>query len=322
MDNSNFAQVLNARKTIDKYIYRTPIVRSSSLDEYLGCETYWKLESVQVTNAFKIRGALNYLLNRPEQSYRNGVVAASSGNHGIGIAYASKLMNIPSTTVMPVSAPKTKQNKIEKYGAKVVLHGNTYDEAQAHAKELAESTQSEFAPSFDHILIIAGQGTIALEILEEIEQVDDFLSPIGGGGLISGLGTVVKEKKPLSRLTGVQIKSAPSSYYSLQAGKRMVVNPSPTIADGLVVAQPGAVTFPIMQDVVDEILLVDDEKVAEAIRLFVKHLKVLVEPAGAVTLAAILTYPEKFYKHKVVGIVTGGNIDNRLLLELLAENVS
>lgn len=309
--------VFLANKRLGDYLYQTPTITHESLNDLLGCTVYWKLESLQKTNAFKVRGALNKVLCLSRDETGRGIIAASSGNHGIGTSFSAKILGVENIIVMPWNTPRIKQDKIKLLGGQVILVGDNYDDALGFASEFAASKGMFLIPSFDDPLIIAGQGTIGLEIIDQINNFDVLMTPIGGGGLAAGLGIVTRSLKPKVLIYGVQAKAAPSCQASFLRGKRTIVKPMPTLADGIAVAEPGLYTFPVIQKTIDDILLVEENVIAEALSLLVKYLRIIVEPAAAVTLAAILTHPGIFLEKKIVCVLSGANIDHRRLIETL-----
>jgi threonine dehydratase len=310
-------EVRISRDRLAGLVVETPIVESVELNDDLNCTAFWKLENFQHSNAFKVRGALNRCLSLKSYEQSRGIVAPSSGNHGIGVSFAAREANVRATIVMPVNSPRTKQEKVRRYGASVLLRGNNYDEALAWAEQHASDNHLTLVSSFDDPEVIAGQGTLALEILQDLDDIDDVVVPIGGGGLAAGVGIVLKSLKPSVRIYGVQSKAAPSCYDSYLAGTHVTAFPSTTIADGLVCVRPGRLTFPIIQQVIHEILLIDESSIAGAVKALYSVLKIVVEPAGAASFAAVATHREIFSRRRVACVVTGGNIDPDVLSGIL-----
>lgn len=304
-----FEEIKKASATIKSVVQKTPLIYSSSFSEILGFGCYLKLENLQKTGSFKVRGAYNRVFALSEGERAAGVVAASSGNHAQGVAWAASLLGINSTIVMPETAPIIKQVATRCYGAKVVLQGRTFSEAYGRALELSSSEGRTFIPPFDDELVIAGQGTIGLEIAEDLPDMDTVIVPVGGGGLISGIAAAVKEKIKGVRVIGVEVESSPSCTESLKAGHPVAVESLPTIADGIAVKAVGEKTFPHIKEYVNDVVLTNDEAIASAIVMFLERKKLVTEGAGAAPLAAALegkiTGPVK----KAVFIVSGGNID-------------
>jgi threonine dehydratase len=309
-----------AARRIEGAVLRTPTHLSRTLSKLTGSTVYVKFENLQFTAAYKERGALNKLLLMDEATRSRGVIAASAGNHAQGVAYHGARLGIPVTIVMPKPTPTIKVMQTESHGATVVLHGEMFDEAHAHAMHLAEERGLTFVHPFDDVEIIAGQGTVALELLEDVPELDALLIPIGGGGLISGMGVVAKALRPDIELIGAQAELYPSMYAEING--RDMPGSGDTIAEGIAVKTPGALTTRFVQQLVDEILLVPERDIETAVSLMLQIEKTVVEGAGATGLAALLTHPERL-KGKSVGLVlTGGNIDTRLLATVLLRDLA
>lgn len=270
---------------------------------------YVKLENLQRTGSYKIRGAYNKLATLTAAERAAGVVAASAGNHAQGVAWSAQKFGIPCTIVMPTGAPVSKIEATQSYGATVVLHGANYDEAYPYARALAERTGATYVHAFDDPAIIAGQGSVGLELLADAVVPDVILVPIGGGGLISGIAVAVKALRPDIRIIGVQAEGAAAMMHSFQLGIPIHLDHVRTVADGIAVKSPGAVTFPLIKQFVDDIVTVTDEQILNAISFYLEREKMLVEGAGAVTLAALLTHNLDVRGKKVAMVVSGGNID-------------
>ena len=306
-------------------IKKTPLIPSPTFSELSLSDVYLKAEFRQRTGSFKIRGAyFKIKMLSPEEKVR-GVVAASAGNHAQGVAYASALEHIPCTIVMPKNASPAKVSATKSYGANVILEGVNYDESSLKAKEIAKETGTVLIHAFDDPQIIAAQGVIGLEILEDLPDVDEIYVPIGGGGLAAGTLIAIKENNPQIRVIGVQSSSFPSMYESLQKGKVITdmnkgVNNTTTdrrtIADGLSVKVPGQLTFTIIKDLIDDIVLVDDVDITKAMFLLMERMKFVVEPAGAASLAYLIAKKPAAGK-KVVAILAGGNVDMYLLGQIV-----
>src|SRR5881227_3218333 len=239
-------------------VYRSPCPYSLSLSRLTGCEIYCKLDHLQLTGSFKERGARNKLMLLSNEEKKRGVIAASAGNHALGLAYHGKLLSIPVTVVMPKWAPLVKVANCKSFGANVILHGDSYDDARGRAKQLAEQKQLTYVPGFDDPQIIAGAGTMGLEILEDVPDADAIIVPIGGGGLIAGVGTAVKSLRPQTQIIGVEPANAPTFDVSLKAGKVIRIETKPTLADGLAIAEAGKLCFEIGRKVVDRVMLVNE----------------------------------------------------------------
>jgi threonine dehydratase len=269
-------------------IYRSPCPYSLQLSRLCGCNVYCKMEHLQVTGSFKERGARNKLLLLDEHQKKSGVIAASAGNHGLGLAYHAKQLGVPATIVMPKWSPLTKVVNARGFGAEVILHGESYQESKALAMDLAERRHLTVIPGFDDADVIAGQGTIGLEIIEDLPSVDAVVVPIGGGGLISGIAAAVKGLKPDVRVIGVEPGHAPTLFESVRQGKLVKIDAQPTLADGLAVAEAGKICFAIVSKLVDRIMLVDEGQIALSILRLLELEKTVVEGAGAVPLAAAM----------------------------------
>jgi threonine dehydratase len=294
---------------LKKRVRRTELIHSHFFSEKLGYPLYFKCENLQRTGAFKIRGALNFMTAKPRSALQKGVITASAGNHAQGVAFSADLLGVPATVYMPENTPLQKVLATRDYGAEVVLTGRNFDEACAAAIAAQKEAGALFVHPFDDPLVMAGQGTIGFEIIEELADVENVLVPIGGGGLISGIATAIKEIKPSVRMIGVQAASAPSALLSVKKGKIVQASVSSSLADGIAVKKPGKQTFPVIRDLVDEIVLVEEEEIAQSIVALLEKTKLLVEGAGAVTLAALLNGKVKDIGGKTVCLLSGGNID-------------
>jgi threonine dehydratase len=294
--------IRKAAEVIGDFVHNTPLIYSNSFSAMTGAEVYLKAENLQKTGSFKVRGAfykLNSLGNK-------NVIAASMGNHAQGVAYAAAKLGIHAKIVMPLSASIVKQEATKGYGAELVLHGGSFQEALQYA---GSQEGHVFIHTFDDEKIIAGQGTIGLEIVGDLKDIDTVIVPVGGGGLISGVATAVKELSPHTEIIGVQTASAVSAYKSFMNKKIEESVPSSTLADGIAVGKVGAISFGIIEKYVDDMTLVDEDSIASAILLFLERKKLVVEGAGAVPLAALLGGKERFRGKRVVLVVSGGNID-------------
>jgi threonine dehydratase len=307
------SDIRRARDLIAPHVIRTPLVFSPTFSSLSGYEVYLKLETMQKAGSFKVRGAVNRILSRRDEIGERGVVAASAGNHAQGVALAARLAGVPATVVMPAWASVSKQAAARSYGAEVILSGETLEESMQHAQSLAGSGMT-YIPAFDDREVIAGQGTVGLEILEDLPEVDLILVPIGGGGLIAGIATAAKGIAPRVRVWGVQAAACPSAVEAVKAGRPVSVEAGPTLADGIRVRKVGDLTFPAIRDLVDGILLVEEEEIAEAMLLLLERKKVIAEGAGAAPLAALISGKVKAGKgSRVVLVVSGGNVDTPLL---------
>ena len=297
------------------------MVYSDTFSKLTDKEVFLKLENLQKSGSFKIRGAYYKLAQLSLFERKKGVVAASAGNHAQGVAFASSLLGVKASIVMPEGASLAKQMATRSYGGEVLLFGQDTDEALGYAKKLAESGKSFIHP-FDDKEVIAGQGTIGLEILKEVPGVEAVIVPIGGGGLISGIATIVKKRRPRVKIIGVQSTHAPSAFLSLKRKRIVEVKGEPTLADGIAIRRIGEITFPIIQKVVDEIVTVQENEIAAAILMLMERKRVVAEGAGAAPLAALLSRRWKIRPKKVVLVISGGNIDVNLLDRIIEKGLS
>jgi len=301
-------------------IVRTPTLVSKTLSQLTGATVYLKFENVQFTAAYKERGALNTLLQLDEAARAKGVIAASAGNHAQGLAYHAHRLGIPATIVMPKNTPIVKVTQTEGHGAAVILEGETYDAAYDHARQLEAEQGFTFVHPFDDPRVIAGQGTVALEMLDDVPEIDTLVVPIGGGGLISGMSTVAKATGRDISVIGVQAELYPSMYNQIHHTDMPCAGD--TLAEGIAVKHPGTLTALTVAALVDDIVLVGERRLEEAVSLLLQIEKTVVEGAGAAGLAALLSEPERF-RGKTVGIVLcGGNIDTRLLANVLLRDLA
>jgi threonine dehydratase len=319
--NPTYDEILNAKSLQGNEIKKTPLIYSSTFSDLTNSEVYLKAEFRQKTGSFKIRGAYYKIKSLSEEEKKQGVVAASAGNHAQGVAFASSLEKIPCTIVMPKNASPAKVAATRGYGANVILEGINYDESYSKAKEIAEKTGATIIQAFDDPQIIAAQGVIGLEILEDLPEVDEVYVPIGGGGLAAGTVIAIKEKNPNVKVVGVQSKSFPSMYESVKQNMRKEVGGGRTIADGISVKIPGELTFEIIKNLIDEIVLVDDNEITKAMFLLMERMKFVVEPAGAVGLAYLISKKPSPGK-KVVAILAGGNVDMYLLGQIVDKGLA
>jgi threonine dehydratase len=298
-------------------LIRTPTVPAAALSEMTGCEIHLKLETLQATGSFKERGALNKLLGLSEDQRRLGVVAMSAGNHAQGVAFHARRLGIPATIVMPQGTPFTKIDRTEALGAKVMLKGEGLVDARRAADALALERGLVPVHPYDDPAVIAGQGTIALEMLADVPELDVLLVPIGGGGLISGIAVAAKSLAPAIEIIGVQSALYPSMYRLLRGEEPGLPVEAPTLAEGIAVKEPGMLTRQIVAELVDSVRLVGERQLESAVELLIERQKLIVEGAGAAGVAALLSQPERFRGRKVGIVLTGGNIDSRLLASLL-----
>jgi threonine dehydratase len=310
-----------ARNKIERAILQTPTVYSDTLSKLTGKEVFLKMENLQKTGSFKIRGAYYKLSKLTPSMRRLGVVAASAGNHAQGVALASSTLGIRSTIVMPEGVSLAKQMATQSYGGEILLFGQNIDEALRHAKRLTEDGKCLIHP-FDDEQIIAGQGTIGLEILEEVPEVEAIIVPVGGGGLISGIATIVKKKRPAVKVVGVQSVHAPSAFYSLKRKELVETKVKPTLADGIAIRRVGEITFPLIRKGVDEIVTVNEDEIASAILILMERKRIVAEGAGAAPLAALLSRRLRMRWKKIVLVISGGNIDVHLLDRIIEKGLA
>jgi threonine dehydratase len=301
------ARSVEALRVIAPYIHKTYLDRSETFSRMAGYEVLLKLENLQKTGSFKARGALYKVFKLRERGVR-GVVAASAGNHAQGVAYAASAAGLRSVIVMPETAPVSKVAATRSYGAEVILHGRVFDESLSLALRIAEERGYELVHAFDDIDVIAGNGTIALELLEQAGGFDAVVVPVGGGGLISGIASVLRSRGFKGRIVGVEPEAAPKMLESLRAGRPVRVEPKPSLADGLLAKSPGEITFRIVSELVDDIVTVDEWEIARAMYLLLERAKVLAEGAGAAAVAAIISGKVEA-RGRVVALVSGGNVD-------------
>lgn len=328
MDNNAFIEelpllsdIIHAQSVLKTIVKKTPLERSKSFSTISGANVYLKLENLQTTGSFKVRGAY-YMISRltPEEAAK-GVLCASAGNHAQGVAYAASRLGIKSTVFMPVFAPPLKVIATRSYGAEVILTGDSFDDAFKAAMEYQQQTGATFVHPFNHKDIIAGQGTVGLEIFEQLENIDAVLVPIGGGGLIAGIAIALKQLNPNIRIIGVEADGAQSMKASIDANKPQVLNSVNTIADGIAVKSPGNLTFKITQNHVDELLTVNDAEISQTAYMLLQRAKILAEPAGVAAMAAVLFRKTNLDGLNVVPVISGGNINMSILEQILEKGV-
>ncbi len=313
------ADVEAARGTISGHVLRTPMLPAPRLSDLTGATVYVKYENLQVTNSFKERGALAKLASLSASDRRRGVIAMSAGNHAQAVAYHAARLSIPATIVMPEPTPFVKIAATEAHGAEVVLEGETIAEAHARADELAQASGLVWVHPYDDPLVIAGQGTVALEMLEQAPELDVLVVPIGGGGLISGIAIAAKTMKPKIEIVGVECMAFPSMWNAVHGGSWPVG--APTLAEGIAVKNVGALTLPIVRSLVSDIILVDEADLERAVNAYMTLQKTMAEGAGAAGLAAMLDAPERFGGKAVGLVLTGGNIDPRILASIMVREL-
>lgn len=313
----DLSDIQRARERMRGAIYLSPCARSASLSERTGCELYLKLENLQMTGSFKERGALNKLATMSEAERAAGVIAASAGNHAQGLAFVAKRFGVRATIVMPLGTPLIKRSATLSHGAEVILHGESYDDAAALANQLAVQQGRTLVPPFDDDAVIAGQGTIGLELLEQLPEVQAVVLPVGGGGLAGGVAVAIKALRPDVQVFGVQTSLVPSMRTALSQHAPVLVEPGRTLADGIAVRSCSARTLELAQRHLDAIALVDEEEIAEAILLLLEQEKTVAEGAGATALAAAVHGLLPLRGKTVALVVSGGNIDVNLLSRII-----
>jgi threonine dehydratase len=312
-----YDDIVHAKEVIAPHIIRTPLIYSPTFSDLTGANIFLKLERLQKAGSFKVRGATYRILHNKSGIGEAGVIAASAGNHAQGVAVAARMAGVHATIVMPTHASLSKQAATKSYGAEIILKGENLQESIEVASALAREG-ALFIHPYDDPDIIAGQGTIGIEILEDLHSVDIIIVPVGGGGLISGIATAVKAKQPAVRVIGVQSAACPSAYDAVKGSGMMTVIPGQSVADGILVPKVGTLTLPVLESLVDEIILVPDEEIIDAMLLLLERKKILAEGAGAVAVAALLNnhaaIPEG---SNVVLVISGGNVDTPLLAKII-----
>ncbi|MCI1945756.1 MAG: threonine ammonia-lyase [Clostridium luticellarii] len=306
----NLEKIKRAKDNIKGVVRETPIFYTSTFSKKCGCNLYLKCENKQKTGAFKLRGAYNKLVNLSEDEKKRGVIASSAGNHAQGVAYAATAFGVKSTIVMPVTAPKAKVEATKNYGAEVIQAGQVYDECYARAVEVQKKTGATFVHPYNDVDVMAGQGTIGLEILDKLPETDIVIVPIGGGGLISGVATAVKSIKPSIKVIGVQPEIIASTKASMEQGKIVTLPGKKSLADGTSVCAPGDKCFDYIKKYVDEVVSVSEEEIAFGMFSLMERNKLIAEGAGALPLAALLAEKIDGIEGKnVVALISGGNVD-------------
>ena len=304
----SFKDVRDARKRMNDIAYVTPIIQSEQLSKICGNQMFLKSEHLQKTGSFKIRGASNKVIHAIENGAKY-VTTASSGNHGQAVSYVANKYGIPAKIVVPANASKCKVNAMKAYNGKVETCGTTSKERLPRAQEIANQENGVYIPPYDDPLIMAGQGTIGLEILDQVANVDAIIVPIGGGGLISGVLTAIKETNPKIKVIGVEPKIANDTYLSLQNKKITAIPATTTIADGLRTNQPGDLTFPVLMKYLDDIVLVSEDEIRQAFSFVMERMKQLIEPSSATTIAAAMFNKLNIQGNNIVTVISGGNVD-------------
>lgn len=314
-----FDLICEAGARIAGRIHRTPVVTSQSFNQVAGREVFFKCENLQRAGAFKIRGATNKILSLTDAEKQRGVIAVSSGNHAQAVALASREAGIRSVVAIPADAPRAKVEATRNYGADIRFFDRHKDDRDAFGREIAQREGLVMVPAYDDYLIMAGQGTCGLEFLEEVPDLDCILTPCSGGGLFAGVSTAAKSIKPSILCFAVEPETANDTQLSIAKGERVAIPPPPTIADGLRVQTPGALTFPITRANADDVLTVSDQEITEAIRFMLFRMKLLVEPSGAAAAAAVFSRKLPEAMQRVGVVLSGGNIDSEMLAQLLCD---
>lgn len=315
----NLKNIYQASRRIKAFVIKTPLVKDDYLSKLTKSSVFLKLENLQITHAFKIRGSANVIPKLSVKQKRQGLITASTGNHGLGFSYVAGRLGIDSVVVVPVNAPKTKVENIRQNGSRILFHGESYYEASVYAHILAEKEKRHYVHSFDDEMFFAGVGTIFLEILDRIPDVDVVIGPIGGGGLIAGISFTAQMINPKIKVYGVQATGAPSMHRSLKNGSPITLKNVNTLADGVAVKRPSELSFSYVQKFAHQVLLVSDKDIKNAITVLHTKSKIVAEGAGAVATAALIRHRDKFKGKKVAVIVTGGNIDPTVLVKILEE---
>jgi threonine dehydratase len=309
-----------AQARLQPHIRHTPLLRAERLEADAGCQVFLKPETLQITGAFKIRGALNKALSLPREAIANGIIATSSGNHAQGLAYAARMLGVKAILVLPTTAPDIKIANTRALGAEVVLFDGDTAARWQHVHEIAAGRNYAVVHAFEDPVVMAGQGTIGLEILEDMEDVDTVIVPMGGGGLISGVATAIKETRPSVRVVGAEPALTPKYYHSRLNRERTTLPLKDTIADGLRISVPGQNPFPIIEKYVDEIVLVDDEHIIAGMRALARDAKLIAEPAASIGIGALLANAVKVRPdEKVCVLLSGGNWDLGDLAQIYRE---
>ncbi|MBE0662017.1 MAG: threonine ammonia-lyase [Bacteroidales bacterium] len=317
----HLSDIIKAQSVLKGVVKKTPLEPSKSFSAMSGAKVFMKLENLQSTGSFKVRGAYNRISSLSSEELKNGVVCASAGNHAQGVAYAATKLKVKSTVFMPVFTPPLKVIATKAYGAEVILTGDNFDDALAAAMQHRQKSGAHFIHPFDDPFIIAGQGTIGLEIFDQLETVQDVLVPIGGGGLIAGIAIALKNLNPEIRIIGVEAEGSQSMKLSIENNQVTSLKSVHTIADGIAVKTPGHLNFKAVKELVDEIVIVNDAEIARTTYLLLQRAKILAEPAGVAAMAAVLYKKAKIEKRIVVPVICGGNINMGLLQQVLEKGM-
>jgi len=316
-----YADIIAAQQTMRDIIKSTTLMPTKTFSKLAGTNILMKLENLQTTGSFKVRGAFNKIFHLTDEEKKCPVVAASAGNHAQGVAFSATKLGLKSSIFMPAFTPPTKVNATRAYGAEVILVGDSFDDAFAASQEYCKTHNATYIHPFNDPKIIAGQGVVGLEIFLQCPDVDTIIVPIGGGGLISGIAVAIKEMNPAVKIIGVEAETTASMLASHQKGKMVSLPPAHSIADGIAVKRPGDITFEIVEKYVDELITVSDTEIAHAAYLMLQRGKLLVEPSGAATLAAAITRKSKLMGKMVVPVISGGNINMSLLQQIVEQGM-
>jgi threonine ammonia-lyase medium form len=314
-----FENILSAFRTLSPVVHRTPIATSRAMNEISGNELFFKCENFQLVGAFKIRGAYNKIASLTPEQLQKGVVAFSSGNHAQGVALAAKLLGTHAKIVMPTNSPKSKLEGTRSYGAEIVLYDYMKESREAIGRRIAAEEDRVLVPPFDDDHIIAGQGTVGIEIFDKVKDLDYAFFPVGGGGLISGNAVALKHLIPSIKIIGVETETANDVYLSVRKGSIVSIQPTNTIADGMRTLAPGPKTFEIIKEKVDDVILVSDREVIDAMALIYSRMKIIVEPTAAVPLAAVLKNELRLRMKKIGVVLSGGNVDMDVFFDWLKQ---
>jgi len=313
MNNVTFEMIVEAEKNLKGIIKETDLVYANALSEKTEAEVFLKLENLQKSGSFKIRGAYNKIVNLSDDEKQCGVVASSAGNHAQGVAFSASKLGIKSTIVMPKSAPFAKISATKNYGGDVILEGDIYDDAFQKAVNIQELTGATFVHPFNDPFVIAGQGTIGIEIVAKQPNLDAIFVPIGGGGIAAGVGLAAKTLNPNIKIIGVQSENAPSMYEAVRKNEIETVTVKKTIADGIAVARAGDLTFPLIREYIDDIVIVSETELSQAFLFLLETCNLVCEGAGAASVAALIAHSQKFKGKKIGAILSGGNIDINMI---------
>ncbi len=316
-----FSDIVAAKQRLRNVTKITDLMTSKSFSQMSNANVFLKLENLQSTGSFKVRGAYNKLATLTEEEKQKGVVAASAGNHAQGVAYSATKLGMKSTIFMPIFTPPLKVLATKGYGANVILTGETFDDAYEESQKYCKEHNATYIHPFDDKMIIAGQGTIGIEIYDQLPEVDIVLVPIGGGGLISGVASALKELNPNIKIVGVEAEGAASMYYSRKNKKIINIPQISTIADGIAVKKPGELTYSLIEELVDDLVVVSDTEIAHAAYLLLQRAKLLAEPSGVASMAAVLFNKCEFKNKNVVAIISGGNINMQILEQIIEKGM-